>query len=84
MVNYFQADISGWKNGVDAIYSHLTEGGNRHATMQFAFEYNNEERNLHISRATDMYYHFVLYADGKPVGAVMEGHIDNFDPWNIA
>lgn len=55
-------------------------GGNRYARMQFAFEYNNDERNEHIQRTSKLYYHFMLYEDEKSVGVVMEGQIDNVHP----
>jgi hypothetical protein len=73
-------DISGWKNGVDAIYGHVKQGDNLYALMQFAFEYNNDESNEDVGRVHKFYYHFVLYEQKNPVGSIMEGQIDNVYP----
>jgi hypothetical protein len=76
----FQADISGWKEGEDVIYNHVKQGGDRHAQMKFAFEYSDAPHNLELCRFSMMYYHFVLYEAGVPVGDVIEGRIENPNP----
>lgn len=70
--------MSAWKEGVDVIYNHVKQGGN--ACMQFAFEYNDDERNKYIGRISKLYYYVLLYEEKKPVGAIIEGQIDNVDP----
>ncbi|KAI6178273.1 hypothetical protein M3Y98_00482800 [Aphelenchoides besseyi] len=69
-------DMTAWKENEMKIYEHLKKGGNRHALMTFAIEYDDESEYI-ILRPIKFYYHFALYENREIVGSVMEGVIDN-------
>jgi hypothetical protein len=65
-----------WYDSVDTIYDHLKVGGNRHAQMLYALEYDDENAE-YFSRSQKIYYHFTLFENEQPVGEVMEEVIEN-------
>ncbi|KAI6198036.1 hypothetical protein M3Y94_01297600 [Aphelenchoides besseyi] len=71
-----KVDLTVWKENETKIYEHVKKGGNRHALMVFAIEYDDESQN-EILRPIKIYYHFTLYENDEIVGDVMEGVIDN-------
>ncbi|KAI6179012.1 hypothetical protein M3Y98_00564200 [Aphelenchoides besseyi] len=72
-------DMTEWKENETKIYEHVKKGGNRHAFMAFAAEYD-DENEFEICRPIKIYYHFALYENNERVGDFMEGVIDNPSP----
>ncbi|KAI6206290.1 hypothetical protein M3Y94_00891900 [Aphelenchoides besseyi] len=72
-------DLTVWKKYETTIYEHVKKGGNRHALMAFALDYD-DEKSLEFSRPIKIYYHFALYENNEVVGDFMEDVIDNPSP----
>jgi hypothetical protein len=73
--------LSTWKSNEATIYEHVKKEGDRHAVMLFAFDYDDESED-EFARTVRIYFHFVLYKNGEPVGEIMEGVLENPSPRN--
>ncbi|KAI6181874.1 hypothetical protein M3Y98_00876100 [Aphelenchoides besseyi] len=74
-----QVDLTAWKKNETTIHEHVKKGGNRHALMVFAAEYD-DDNEFEIWRPIKIYYHFALYENNERVGDFMEDVIDNPSP----
>jgi hypothetical protein len=68
-----------WKADQDLVYTHLKQGGDRYAHLEFGILIN-EFFEDEISRPYQIYYHFQLYEDGQLVREPIEDMFENVSP----